>query len=76
MGSQVPQAHPRRKVRGSEDSHGLREENLTPVPDRADTGGAMHVQADVVTSSADRLAGVQAHPYSERCAVWPGVLHQ
>jgi hypothetical protein len=58
MDPQVPQAHSRGKVRGHEESRGLREEDLTPVPGGADTGSTMHVKTDVVVRVADRLAGV------------------
>jgi hypothetical protein len=66
MRSQVPQARSRGKVRGGEDLHGLRDENLAPVPRRANAGIAMHVEANITSCFADRLARMQHHPDPER----------
>jgi hypothetical protein len=52
MTAKVPEAHSRRKVRGGERLHGMRDENLASVPSGAYAGGTVHIQTNIVTGAA------------------------
>ena len=51
----------------------LRDEDLAPIPGRADPSRPMDGEPRVTTARRNRLARVQAHPHLDLHAVRPGV---
>jgi hypothetical protein len=76
VSAEVPKAGAGRRVRGNEDFHRLRDEDLASVSSGADAGGTVHVQSNIVTGAAEGLTGVQAHAHAQSCALGPRVLRE
>ena len=69
---QIPQGHALREVMLHQAPSGDGHQHLAAVARRRDAGGPVDVDPHVVVTAMPALARVQAHPYAEREAQWPG----